>query len=66
VEWSISSVPPNWIGNDSLGTCKLNCGIDTVKTRSRNFSRTNNLKILNGALNQSGAVTINTFFKRAG
>lgn len=44
----------------------LTCGILTVYTRSRNFSRTNKRKILNGALNHNGAVTIKTFFNFAG
>lgn len=66
VEWSICSKPPRWIGKDFRGTCKFNVEMDTVKTRSRNFSRTNNRRILNGALNHNGAVTIKTFFKRAG
>lgn len=42
------------------------CGMLIVKTLSLNFSLTNNRKILNGALNQSGAVTIRTFFNFAG
>lgn len=63
---SISSVPPRWIGNALRGTCRLNVGTDTVKTRSRNFSRTKRRRILNGALNHSGAVTMRTFFSRAG
>ena len=41
-------------------------GMLIVKTLSLNFSRTNNLRILKGALNQSGAVTIKTFFNLAG
>lgn len=59
-------MPPNLIGREARGTCKLNCGTDTVKTRSRSFSRTKSLNILNGALNHNGAVTIKTFFRRAG
>ena len=35
-------------------------------TRSLSFSRTNRRRILKGALNQSGAVTIKTFFSLAG
>lgn len=37
-----------------------------VNTLSLSFSLTNSLKILNGALNQKGAVTIKTFFNLAG
>jgi len=35
-------------------------------TRSRSFSLTNSRNILNGARNHIGAVTISTFFNRAG
>lgn len=42
------------------------CGKLIVNTLSLNFSRTNNLRILNGALNHNGAVTIKTFFNLAG
>ncbi len=67
MEWLIFSEPPRWIGNDSRGTCKLSWGTDTVKTRSRSFSRTNSRNILNGALNHNGElkwiflVWLNTF-----
>ena len=37
-----------------------------VLTLSLSFSRTNNLRILKGALNQRGAVTMSTFFSLAG
>ena len=37
-----------------------------ILTRSLSFSLTNRRSILKGALNQSGAVTIRTFFRRAG
>jgi hypothetical protein len=44
----------------------LTWGILTVNTLSRSFSRTKSRRILKGALNQSGAVTISTFFSFAG
>ena len=61
-----SNLPPKRLGNESLGIWRVNCGIDTVKTLSLNFSRTKSRRILKGALNHSGAVTIKTFFNFAG
>lgn len=61
-----SKVPPKRCGNDSRGICNVNWGMDTVNTLSLNFSRTNNRRILKGALNHNGAVTISTFFSFAG
>lgn len=64
--WSKASWPPNCVGSASLRIWLSNCATDTVKTLSRSFSLTNRRKILKGALNHSGAVTINTFFNLAG
>lgn len=64
--WWTSKPPPSLRGRDSRGMCWGSWGIETVKTRSRSFSRTNRRRILKGALNHSGAVTIRTFFSLAG
>lgn len=64
--WSICKGPPRLRGKEARGTCNGNCGTLTVKTRSRSFSLTNSRRILKGALNQRGAVTMRTFFNLAG
>ena len=64
--WSWSTRPPSSTGRASAETCNNSCGRDTVNTRSRSFSRTKSLSTLKGALNHSGAVTMRTFFSRAG
>jgi len=49
-----------------LKVFRLTCGMLTVKTLSLSFSLTKSLSTLKGALNQSGAVTMSTFFNLAG
>ncbi|MPC27640.1 hypothetical protein E2C01_020815 [Portunus trituberculatus] len=59
------------LGLSSLDSTRLSPewrvgGKETVYTRSRSFSLTNNRSTLKGARNQSGAVTMSTFLRRAG